>query len=600
MIRILLLILVSTDTRLLLASGVPPRMNAQEMTLSFSRINDYARIVDTAHIGVELSVSSEIQRLNSLAERIHDRLLPLYTEAVPGRGNDTYRLRDQGHEGDQFTPFFRVLHNDIKEEILVAGQTLEFACDLVKCSEEIDVKMGDKENPHHLFAHGEHEQFKRQAGLGALVSIGLSTYALYEVHAIQSEVFDLRRQSRIIAAHVMENSRAIEKEAEAIERLATLVGDIQKYLNTIERKQHLSLISYHLGRLVRGFVDKGEAFCSVLMDKRIDVRLFGAEELMGALKQIEEKAARLRMKPLYMTLSDLVGADVSFTTDAVGNVKLLIHVPLIEDIDYTLYRFHPLPIPANGTMGNYLELSVDKPFLAVNRELNAFEELSEEEVDACKVVGGLRACNAGILAKNPKGGCLAALYVHDLDAMKQLCQFRPTLYEKEILWKVGNAAVMVIPGRKKGLKAFVNCRNGTTANHDIRAPTLLDGVAGCVVSTPNFVVEVPGEASITSNLDRRQIVTVTPDEVANMTDAFIAFAGTSDKRASLEWIKNEAREIAREEHQHIQTLNHAEEMLPHAQTGFHIAGGLCFLAIVGLVIFIVVRVLKQKAVARRS
>ena len=48
-----------------------PDISARRLTLSFSRTNDYGRIVDTAHIGIKLSVGDEIRKLNKLAQHLN-------------------------------------------------------------------------------------------------------------------------------------------------------------------------------------------------------------------------------------------------------------------------------------------------------------------------------------------------------------------------------------------------------------------------------------------------------------------------------------------------------------------------------------------------
>ena len=91
----------------------------------------------------------------------------------------------------------------------------------------------------------------------------------------------------------------------------------------------------------------------------------------------------------------------------------------------TLYQIETVPVPildTNDKVQSYTQLSIDKPYIALNDE--TYISLRSQELNTCKKIGYEYFCEELFVVKNKhKFSCASAVYFNLNFEIKQNCNF---------------------------------------------------------------------------------------------------------------------------------------------------------------------------------
>ena len=488
---------------ILILLALASRTREEEQELTFSKQLRYGRVIDTGHLGAALSVNAPVTQYNRVFDAVRKAEKKVVEELhrlVDSELSQTSSTYNKTIEST--TRRYHRYFVQLKAKLSSIHDDLTYLCLLVTCQQDL-APLPDLLDTPFKVKKKEKARKKRQFGIPiALVALGLSIYTLVEVETIKKDVFRIQRTQEQLSALIEAEKIAIYKDEQMIQTVTERINDIEQWTSATLVATHAQQIMLLLTTVTENLKDYAHSLLDVLLYKKINPRFFELKAMNVALEDLRNRAQQQEMNPVYHSLNELLTADVSFIVEN-GTLHLLLHVPLTDTDQYTLYRLLSSPIRLPD--GRTVRVQAENRYLAVNKDMTVFQELGEEDLRKCKTVGGLYACKAGVVAKNAHSSCVAGLFTKTIVSVKEYCVFKTTNETRETVLQVQENQVLVTAPTISAVEVFVRCSNGSSTSQVVKTVVKVHVPPRCVLSTPNFSFESSKQAAISSEFLTRPI-----------------------------------------------------------------------------------------------
>ena len=565
-------------------------------TLAFERVGGFRRLTDMSHIVVRLNLEQPLDYYRLLDNAINETQttilkdlqdsLDFWTKQAAGAGYSSDRVASTAAQKRVEIRRTNATFQDLRKHLWGVKEELQYVCELCGCTLESRGEVPNSTNPSDDDDHLNRE--KRQlaiAAVGGLIGLGLSIYNAIELRQLSDQLDELSEDVYIIHTMVNENRLAINKNSKAISKVADLIREGEAWRMVASQLRRRDEVAYGIAQATLDLRQYNEALLEVLLDKKLNPRLFQAQALIDALADLKTRAERVAKKPVYENFEQLLGADISYIVED-SEMKLFVHVPLADTEEYDLYKFESAPVRLDN--GDTVRVRTDAKYLAVNQPLTSFQDLDDQGLRECLRVGGNYACWSGVLAKNPASSCLAGIFTKTEEAVKAHCDLMRTTEKTETLLPIGpNEALVSAPTNEK-VDVIFRCRARSQkgpAPITVSTQQKIHVPRGCVITTPNFSWEPAAHSGIISRIEARPLF---PDGVLDSLEDYKLTSPNSH-------FVYEPRLLPER--------GAAHPVLRHSHAAANFAVLLLVVVVIGVSMFWVTRVLKEerrRESARRS
>ena len=275
-----------------------------------------------------------------------------------------------------------------------------------------------------------HTRPKRQALaaaalLASAAGFGFELFNQQKIAAITRRVGDLEDNF----VHFVDTETAALKTLDDNQReIETTVNQILYTLNNFRRFILVQRIETRMKRLLQEIKDKVELTANTvyhLLQGKIYPPLFNAKTLHASLKNVAAKLSLVKHTFLHDVLRDFYRFEVTYSHEAEGDVKIIVHIPISETDGGPLNLYRMMPTPFINDKGVLYTLVPKKPILAVNSAQTRSIDLSPGELAGCRKIGTLHYCDSiRITYQDIEASCVGAAYSGHIEGMKHLCDVK--------------------------------------------------------------------------------------------------------------------------------------------------------------------------------
>ena len=443
-------------------------------TLSFRIKGNYFAGLDYAHIYATFNVDVAVTYYNAINRHLDEsqsKLNKLF--------NDSKKVE---HTNRFFT--------SLRRELIEIHSDLLFICMATNC----EVSVRQSKFPLPYFQHRQqslnnsltnHTKHKRSAELilGAF-SLGLSIYDLTEIKTLQSQLEGLNKADNLIASQLKENTNALRRLSEFTTELGLNLNKLESDLTTIEYKQGLMETIFLMQATQRLISEWTSSVINILINKKINPRLFNSRDLKNALLEIKQKAKTKDYILMSTLLTDVINEEVSFIADN-GTLTFIIHIPLGRQPLLTMYELIPSPLLLSDN--RVVRLTTNKDLIAINNPTTEKVELRFGDLRNCVIRKKSYVCTGGITHKNIGDSCLGSMFMGDNKKLLELCEFEEIPNDSEVISQVGSNKLIIYSSLKSKTTMFIACPG------EIPSQVVIDGYKEitikpeCVATTENYV-----------------------------------------------------------------------------------------------------------------
>ena len=350
-------------------------------------------------------------------------------------------------------------------------------CDLVHCQDKVEMA---------TIKPGNDTLERTARNVLYFVFGGLSIYNHYQLERLEAEVEANTANLRLLYAAVEEDRAMLNAHSAAINSLSVTSRDHEERINELEVKEGLNAMKDEFRNYALALHRWYGAVEVVLTERRLPLQLFDHGVLTRAYGELQQKVQTNGLELSLPDVASLVHADLSYSFRG-GVMNVFVHVMVVRPEPFQLYELLPLPVRAND--GRLVLIVEPRRFMALNEHETEAIDLTEEEVDDCKMLAGQRVCAASMIRKVPKASCVGALYFGSASAIDE-CTIIPYRASRELVVQVQSDEVAVIAPYGKVIKINVNCRRltGGYTTKELKVSTIrrFKIKRGCSISTPSY------------------------------------------------------------------------------------------------------------------
>ncbi len=281
---------------------------------------------------------------------------------------------------------------------------------------------------HTWFTAPKSHRKPRQAMavLAGIFSVGLSIYDAIEIEALKSQVYNIQNRQTVL-------ERNQEKLIHSIRNVDHALGKINQNIRVLKRvaleliqreathEELNNLIHALQNRLndIRFFKD----VVLELLHGRLDPRLVTLPELQHELMVAGDYAKTKGYKLFETDLSDFYRSPISYIANS-SHVDIFIHIPMIKEGHFQLYRYLPVPVNVSG-----VPLIVQDPFdhdlIALNPSKKHGFTMSTSQLTKCSFnpTLNLYLCPDSLLIDQDVSlECLGSLFYGVVSTLEDKCQ----------------------------------------------------------------------------------------------------------------------------------------------------------------------------------
>ena len=542
----------------------------EEQQLVFTKLSEYQRIVDTGHIAAKLDLNEPFDQF----DEIHNGLkfafdtLETFIEDYnyQKKGNISTWKDEQRRRQERYRYFHHVL-SQMTLDLAGIRDDMEYVCSLTSC-------------PATLPGASPTKSRKKRQLLGALalVNAGLSIFTLSEVEKLKTNIYGNTKDLKFLHRRIAADEGAIASNKAKISEVTDHLYRMEDWIDEADREIGVASMLTNLHVVLDNLQNYAKALIEVLLHKQVSPRFFNLMALKKALDNLKRDAEHQSLEPVYENLNELLQADVSFLVQD-DELILLLHVPLSDSKQYTMYRL--LDSPIRLPSGKVIRVYPRTRYLAVNADRDGFQELTEEDLRSCKMIGGRYACKAGVIAKNGYSGCLSGLFSNSESTIRAFCHFELTEEHRETVVQVKENIVQIMTPTNQSVQIVLTCQNGSSLPITVHEIMTITVPTRCLLTTPNFKFEGEQVQHIGSSFISRKLAGFNASDLEKWMDA----RGTGPPISFISY------QTPSPTFTHDQ--GHSAHQMRSTNTGLNITAVICFLVFTTLAGYTVARVCRQ-------
>ena len=281
----------------------------------------------------------------------------------------------------------------------------------------------------------------------------------------------------------------------------------------------LELYYDEVTRVIRGL--------SALSRNELSVDLIDMGALNNNLKSLRDRIGNQGYVLSLEKIEHIFQAPLSYVLFGNGSLWAFAHLSCYRKAAiYQLWQFNHVPFLSPSTDGNVaLSLRPEAEMIAISEDDARHLLFDRSDLDKCNFVGKLRVCDeANVINTKTKQSCLSALFLNDIDAVKNHCRWHSS-HRAEFIQQINsNQFICYFTSPQTNFK--ITCSNGRDT---VEKRMSVDGAVrltlqgGCRAYTDHHILEGRLEWSIettsyqvnpinTTQLLSTPYYTITPDK----------------------------------------------------------------------------------------
>ena len=325
-----------------------------------------------------------------------------------------------------------------------------------------------------------------------VVAVGLATYDLIEITALKAQFYGQQQEINVIGHQVNDTRHAINANIEAIHKIIEALNQTTTALSQLRRQQSMLVVAEHL----RGYTINTVAWLDnvedLLVKQTFSHRLLDEAAFMEALAKLNFRGRQKHLRLAAQDPTAISQLKPSFLVED-NYIYIFIHVPMLREPDYDLYKRleGPIPLP-NGKMAT---LSNQVPrYLGVATDGMGTVSLHNDEFEQCKKLSGRFVCPPSPVLSRGTDDCLSSIYRGSSSATT--CQVDQWTSKIESIVPAGNGHVLIYApeGNLTTGRVVCNSKGGRSGIHELRIEGFRDVEvpSGCFLKTDNYYY-IPSE-----------------------------------------------------------------------------------------------------------
>lgn len=350
---------------------------------------------------------------------------------------------------------------------------------------------------------------KRQIGFA--IAAVTSVFAWYEANKVDHLTTLLRRAQDDQLSVLKQEDHRIDDLKKALNATGALLAESVSWTQNISSEldqiswlqEKIALANEFATHVIR--VGQG---LQELRRGRLSPSILGKADGRRLLSRLRDTAVKLNGKPTIDHAEDLYQLPVTTIASYPYQLQALLHVGITR-APMSLFRYLPSPLTIMGNESNVALIPSPEKKLLV-RNLQQHAELEDSDLDDCHRHANTYVCNGPTaFHTQPAASCLGALYLADLDKVRQLCPIRQT----NIGWTAEVTAdeQLALYFRER-TTAQITCPGKPRKNRQYQGSSILRLAANCsltavdLVIAPHLDVLVQAPLASTPNWDLAQFL----------------------------------------------------------------------------------------------
>ena len=339
------------------------------------------------------------------------------------------------------------------------------------------------------------ERARQDRDITALVSVGLSGWALARTYSVENMVERVATQQEKLACVADWTNAHIHQEDK-------LINVISSSLNVLSMQQHalVALIGeYGYFGEARQFERKFDSLhkgVQQLLMGRLTTDLMPAGELEKAYNQLIQKAAKAALRPVFQHWQQLLLTETSFHYKE-GQLTAVAYVPLVshEQEELSLWRYQAVPWTFNQSL---LIFRPRAEFLATDLRGKPKAELPTSFLHGCKRHGAYHLCQQPMALSTRRNLCLGHLFQEEIKEATNTC---PIHYlPQEVSFHAINTTTMLVFAPEP-TDLMESCpQQGAPRLASVKGLALIRSGEHCAVESKGFFLSFGGETGPTEEV----------------------------------------------------------------------------------------------------
>lgn len=332
---------------------------------------------------------------------------------------------------------------------------------------------------------------KRQLGMalgaGVVATMGLLGWGIFS----QSELSAIHRASttnseniNILASQMDQDHLRINAITHDMKRIEAFIVSMVHERHQVLTQELITEVKSNTTQVATRYAQEMNYFfegLESLLTSRLSPLLVNSKKLMGAFQALTKKAWKQQLFPIVDSFSMLFACDVSpLLVD--GELKLIVHIPLVSSESMQLMRFIPAPIII-GNLSYELDTG-SQNVIALNPSETFIKVIPERELLECKKWGDQYFCeNSNVLNKELDQFCLYSLYKGSKDGIRTNCNPSVTKPRTHVV-QLDESTFRVSSPQPQILE--LTCKNGTKTQKTLEGMVLAKVPPGCEGTLNSF------------------------------------------------------------------------------------------------------------------